>query len=396
MNSLFTSLGLFCLCLSRTALAARPYIDEPDTGLTTFVKSFPADASGKLIPISDIVTIPDFEQAAQAFMSDSGFSYYRTGAAGEFGYRANLETFPLVKLRPRILNDVTKMKNALNTTILGYNFSAPFFISPAAKAGLANASAEVNLVKGAAQENILYIPSLFATLTIEQIAAAKAPGQVTFQQLYVRALGDIQSNIQRAEAAGSKAIVWSVDNAWDPTRSRSQRWSDATNTYDAAAHTWDLYEKIRNMTTLPIILKGIQTWEDAKLAVEHGVDAIYISNHGARQLDTSQSVMQICLEIYDNAPEVFQQIEVLADGGVRYGSDILKLLAMGVKAVGMGRPFMYSNVYGIPGVVKLIQLMKLEVISDAGNLGLANLSMITPNYLNLAGLRQIAYLPSGV
>jgi len=98
--------------------------------------------------------------------------------------------------------------------------------------------------------------------------------------------------------------------------------------------------------------------------------------------------MEIILEIYDNAPQVFNQTEVLADCGVRYGTDVLKLLAMGVKAVGMGRPFMYSNVYGVDGVEHLITLMKQEIIADAGNLGIGNLSNINPSSLNLATLRQ--------
>jgi len=100
---------------------------------------------------------------------------------------------------------------------------------------------------------------------------------------------------------------------------------------------WLLYDQIKNKTSLPVIPKGIQSWEDAVIAVEHGAPAIYISNHGARQLDTAQTTMEILLEIYDNAPQVFNQTEVLADSGVRYGTDVLKMLAMGVKAVGLGR-----------------------------------------------------------
>lgn len=103
-------------------------------------------------------------------------------------------------------------------------------------------------------------------------------------------------------------------------------------------HTWTLYEQIKELTTLPVILKGIQSVEDALLAIEHGAPAIFVSNHGARQLDTAQSTMEIILEMYDQAPQIFNQTEVLADCGVRYGTDVLKLLAMGVKAVGMGRP----------------------------------------------------------
>ncbi|RDW69794.1 hypothetical protein BP6252_08814 [Coleophoma cylindrospora] len=399
----FSTLAFSFALLAYQCQAARPFLNEPDTGITTFLGTdTPAEASGALMPLDDIIAIPDFEFAARAYMSSANYSYYRTGAAGEFSmpaftilipfivgykiligfqaYRSNLETYNKVKLRPRVLRDITGVPYTLNTTILGYNFSAPFFISPAAKAGKANAVAE---------------PSLFATLSINEIAAAKAAGQVTFQQIYVRSkLSSVQTDFDEAEAAGSKAIVWSVDNAWGPTRSRSARWTHSENDYDYLPSTWELYETLKNMTSLPIIPKGIQTVEDALLAVEHGAPAIFISNHGGRQLDTSQSTMEIIMEIYNNAPQVFNQTEVLADCGVRYGTDVLKLLAMGVKAVGMGRPFMYSNIYGADGVARLIDMMKDEIIADAGNLGIANVSEISPAALNLNALQPLIYTMS--
>ncbi|RDW80918.1 hypothetical protein BP5796_05616 [Coleophoma crateriformis] len=377
----FSTLALSFALLAYQCQAARPFLNEPDTGIATYLGTdTPAEASGTLIPLDDIIAIPDFEFAARAYMPSVNYSYYRTGAAGEFTYRSNLETYNKVKLRPRVLRDITGVPYTLNTTILGYNFSAPFFISPAAKAGKANAVAE---------------PSLFATLSISEIAAAKAAGQVTFQQIYVRSkLSSVQTDFDEAEAAGSKAIVWSVDNAWGPTRSRSARWTHSENDYNYLPSTWDLYETLKNMTSLPIIPKGIQTVEDALLAVEYGAPAIFISNHGGRQLDTSQSTMEIIMEIYNNAPQVFNQTEVLADCGVRYGTDVLKLLAMGVKAVGMGRPFMYSNIYGADGVARLIDMMKDEIIADAGNLGIANVSEISPAALNLNALQPLIYTMS--
>lgn len=122
--------------------------------------------------------------------------------------------------------------------------------------------------------------------------------------------------------------------------------------------------------------------EDAQLAVENGAKAIILSNHGGRQLDGSPSSLEVALEIYEKAPEVFTQIEVYADGGVRYGTDILKLLALGVKAVGLGRPFMYANVYGEEGVKKAIDLLKHEIAIDAGNLGVGDLKKIDPSYVS--------------
>jgi isopentenyl diphosphate isomerase/L-lactate dehydrogenase-like FMN-dependent dehydrogenase len=136
------------------------------------------------------------------------------------------------------------------------------------------------------------------------------------------------------------------------------------------------------MTSLPIIPKGIQTVEDAREAVNQGVKAIFLSNHGGRQVDTSPSSLEVALEIYNEDPEVFQQIEVYADGGVRYGTDVLKLLALGVRAVGVGRPFMYANIYGAEGVARATEMLKYEILNDAANLGVADLKKIGPQYVN--------------
>jgi isopentenyl diphosphate isomerase/L-lactate dehydrogenase-like FMN-dependent dehydrogenase len=130
------------------------------------------------------------------------------------------------------------------------------------------------------------------------------------------------------------------------------------------------------MTSLPIALKGIQSAADARAAIDHNVPLIVLSNHGGRNLDGSPSPLEVALDIYNNDPSVFSEIEVLADGGVRYGSDALRLLALGVKAVGLGRPFMFANVYGEDGVRKVADIMKAELAGDAANLGVADLKNI--------------------
>lgn len=124
------------------------------------------------------------------------------------------------------------------------------------------------------------------------------------------------------------------------------------------------------------------TVEDAQAAVSNGAKAIILSNHGGRQLDGSLSSLEVALEIHEQAPEVFTQIEVYADGGVRYGADALKLLSLGVKAVGLGRPFMYANAYGTEGVEKAIQLLKHEIAIDAANLGVGDLKKIDASYVS--------------
>lgn len=266
---------------------------------------------------------------------------------------------------------------------MGHKFSAPFFISPAARAGYGNEKGEVGLVEGAAQGNILYMAALYATLTIEEIAAAKKnSSQVTFQQVYLDNNDTATKAIfQRAEKAGSKAIIFTVDSAADGVRHRAARYGVGSADSSYSYITWDYYKKLQNMTTLPIIIKGIMTVEDAKLAVEAGAPAIILSNHGGRQLDGSPSSIEVALEIHNQAPEIFKSIEVYADGGVRYGVDVLRLLALGVKAVGLGRPFMYANVYGTEGVKHAIDLLKKEIALDAANMGVPDIHKIDSTYM---------------
>lgn len=151
-----------------------------------------------------------------------------------------------------------------------------------------------------------------------------------------------------------------------------------------------MLDTYRNWTSLPIVLKGIQNAADARAAVDHGVPAIILSNHGGRNLDGSPSSLEVALEIYNSDPSIFDEIEVLADGGVRYGTDALRLLALGVRAVGLGRPFMFANVFGVEGVEKVASLMKNGLMNDAANLGLVRFSCILSIYPRLAPKHVVA------
>lgn len=191
-----------------------------------------------------------------------------------------------------------------------------------------------------------------------------------------------QDILDRAKKAGSQAIVWTVDAPADGAWIYGARFTLAPST-TTTTFTWEFYDQLKNMTDLPIILKGITNVEDAKIAVSKGVAGIVLSNHGGRHLDGSPSPFQVALAIHDEAPEIFQQTEVFADCGVRYGSDVLKFLALGVKAVGLGRSFMYANIYGTPGVERAIQLLKTEIILDAINLGVTDLSQLNSSYVSI-------------
>jgi isopentenyl diphosphate isomerase/L-lactate dehydrogenase-like FMN-dependent dehydrogenase len=376
------------LAFASVALAARPFINEPDTGIDGQLGDFFSNKT--LPPLKVLAGLPDFDWAARGYMNRSDYTYYRNGAAGEWSYRNNLEVFQRFPLRPRVMVDITKIESSLPTTILGHNFSAPFFISPCARAGYAHPDGELGLVKGAGVGNILYMASLYSNIKMADIYKARNGSQVLFQQVY---LDDPRMNVTQKlfndiEAVGAKAIVLTVDSAGDGVRHRAARDGKGSANTGYSLFTWEVFAQLQNMTKLPIIPKGIQTVEDAREAVKHGVKAIFLSNHGGRQLDTSPSALEVALEIYQESPEIFKQVEVYADGGVRYGVDALKLLALGVRAVGVGRPMMYANVYGAEGVARAVEMMKYEIANDAANLGVGDLKKIGPQFVNWKKVNQ--------
>ncbi|EMR64854.1 putative cytochrome mitochondrial precursor protein [Eutypa lata UCREL1] len=300
-----------------------------------------------------MVGLPDFEWAARHHMNESTYNQYRYGAAGEWSYRNNLEVYQRFRFRPRVMVDITGIESTMNTTILGHNFSSPIFISPCAMAALTHPDAESSLVEAAANQSILYIN---------------------------------EALFRRIEDNGFKAMVLTVDSAGDRTRHRALRYvPDTTVVRDVAYRrmTWDFYQELQNLTSLPIIPKGIQTVEDARRAVDAGAPAIFLSNHGGRALDGSPSALEVAIEIHEEDPSIFREIEVYADGGVRYGTDVLKLLALGVRAVGVGRPMMFANVYGMEGVSRAIHLLKAEIASAAAGLGVADLAAIDSRSVKL-------------
>ncbi|KAK8071054.1 hypothetical protein PG997_011257 [Apiospora hydei] len=356
--------SLITATLASGVFAARPFLNEPDTGIV--------DALGASFPVG---SLPDIK--------NMNYTYYRNGAGGEWSYRNNLEVYNRYRFKPRMMVDITKVQDSLPTSILGHNFSAPFYISPCARADYAHPEAEINLVKGAAAAGILYIPSLYSHLPMETIAENAAENQTLFAQLYIPNNDtQTQTYFDRAEKAGYKALVWTIDSPGDASRQRAARFDVGSSNVELTRNTWEDLEKYRSMTKLPIILKGVQTAAVAKAAIEHKVPAIVLSNHGGRNLDGSPSALEVAIEMYQEDPTMFQKIEVYADGGVRYGSDALRLLALGVRAVGIGRPFMYANAFGQPGVEKVAQILKGELIGDSANLGVPDLKKIDAEVVN--------------
>lgn len=190
--------------------------------------------------------------------------------------------------------------------------------------------------------------------------------------------------IRRVEDAGADALVITVDSTAGSIRQRAFRYDVGSANTEFERLTWGYYEQLRNVTTIPIVLKGVTSVQTARESVEHGVAAIVLSNHGGRNLDGSPSPVEILMEIHREAPEILDQIEIWADSGVRYGGDVLKLLALGAKAVGLARPYMFANIYGTEGIEAVTEMLRNEVMVEGGNLGLGKLHDIDTSYVSLS------------
>ncbi|KZP32308.1 FMN-dependent alpha-hydroxy acid dehydrogenase [Athelia psychrophila] len=368
------------LCATLSSAVTIDMEGLPDTGLDTSTW-----VTGVAPPLEDLYELNDLQIAAKNTLKPSSYASYRTGALDEITYQANLEIWQYIKLNGFTFKDVSDLN--LNTSILGYNFSLPFFIAPAANAGLANSTtAELSLVEAAGDAGMLYVPSISSTKSIEQIASASvSPDQVMFHQEYVWSNKTrLQDELTRIEAAGFKAIFLTVDNTGiNGIRTRSIRFT-GEETDPGHASTFDLkaLAAVRNMTSLPIVPKGIKTWQDAKTCLDLGFEAIYVSNHGGRVLDGAPTSVEVLLDIRKNAPEVFEKMEVYADGGVRRANHVITLLALGARAVGLGRSAMFSNLYGKEGVARMIYLLQTELGTSMKLMGESDVSAINSSYIN--------------
>uniref|UniRef100_A0A3Q3JU40 (S)-2-hydroxy-acid oxidase n=1 Tax=Monopterus albus TaxID=43700 RepID=A0A3Q3JU40_MONAL len=312
-----------------------------------------------------MVCLTDFEEYAKEHLSKATWDYYASGADECCTRDDNLLAYKRIRLRPRILRDVSASNT--RTTVQGTEISFPVGIAPTAFHCLAWHEGEVATARATEALNTCYITSTYSTCSVEEIAAA-APNGYRWFQLYVYRDRKLSEQIvHRVEVLGYKALVLTVDVPYTGKRRndiRNQFKLKSTDEYGVPANTldpsisWKDVHWLQSITHLPIIIKGILTKEDAKLAVEHGVQGIIVSNHGGRQLDGGLASIDALPEIVDT---VQGRIEVYVDGGIRTGSDVLKALALGAKCVFIGRPAVWGLAYkGEEGVREVLQILSDE------------------------------------
>jgi 4-hydroxymandelate oxidase len=331
------------------------------------------------------INVRDFEQAARERMEHAAFEYYAGAACDERTLAANCDAFSRILIRPRVLVDVSRVD--LATRVLGESIATPIMLAPTAFNRLAHPDGECAAARAAGAAGTIMVASTLSTCTLEEIAAA-ATGPLWFQ-LYVYKDREVTKDlIARAEHAGYRALVLTVDTPLLGRRERdvrnafalpphlslanfaslktdATRWG-AQSSFSAYVHdlfdaslTWEAVAWLRSLTNLPVLLKGILTAEDARLGVDHGADGVIVSNHGGRQLDDA---VPSILALPAVAEAVDGRAAVLMDGGIRRGTDVLKALALGARAVLIGRAYLWGLAAGgEQGVADVLSLLRDEL-----------------------------------
>ena len=336
-------------------------------------------------PASAPECLTDFEPLAQARVSPMVWEYVNSAAADEITLKWNREALNRIRLKPRVLVDVSKLDTRV--TLFGQEMRFPILCAPTGALRAVHAEGEIGAVKGAAAAGTTFVVSTGANTTLEEIAAAsKTP---LWFQLYVQPdRGFTHELVQRAQAAGYRALCVTVDSPVNGPRNRQQRAkfvlpagldfanlrglmpSGNAGHFDrrnegqmyssllSADLTWKDIAWLQSFAKIPVLLKGVLNADDADRAVKEGVSGVIVSNHGARNFDTVPATAEALPLV---AEKVAGRIPVLMDGGIRRGTDVLKALAMGANAVQIGRPYLYGlAVSGASGVTRVLEILQNE------------------------------------
>jgi isopentenyl diphosphate isomerase/L-lactate dehydrogenase-like FMN-dependent dehydrogenase len=337
--------------------------------------------------LNELITAFDFEPVAYAKVPRYNYDYTAYGTDSEFTLRRNREAFDWVELIPNRVLDVSPIQTA--TEILGTKMDYPIIVSPSAGHTMLHPDGELATYQGAtAASNTPYIVSNASSFPFEKIAPA-AKGPLWFQLYMKPELDDNRELLDRVQAAGAQAVVVTLDQQTAEhdrilhdrnltTRTPATRRTPPRNPYRLPEYrlfyTWKLLEQIRRVVKVPMLAKGILTAEDAKQCLECGLDGVYVSNHGGRSLDYSPATLEVLPEIVD---AVGGKVPVIFDSGVRRGTDALKALALGARAVCLGRvPRWGLGAYGAPGVQRILEILQAELVQGMAYTGRPNLASV--------------------
>jgi len=357
------------------------------------------------VDLAAVLCVDEFEQMARERLSHMAMEYAVAGVADEATLQENRAAFERLRLAPRVFVDVSRIDSGV--TLFGRRHDFPIFLAPCSYQKLNHPDGELAAVAGASLAGATFITATFASVSLEQTAAAST--QPLWFQLYIHPdRGFTRELVARAETAGYEALVVTADVPVNGPRYRELRGgfalpagvervnlerlgrpavSDAhrprgRDIYSAVRApdvSWKDLESLKTGTRLPVVVKGILHPDDAGLALEHGADGIYVSNHGGRSLDTVVSPLEALPRIADR---IAGARPLLYDGGIRRGTDIVKALALGATAVAVGRPWIYGlAVAGPAGVARVVEILRTELEMAMGLLGRPGIATIDQSIL---------------
>ena len=348
--------------------------------------------------LSELTNLFEVEAAARDVMGEAVYDYVAGGVADELTIRWNIEQYRALRLRPRVLRDVSKLD--LKIELLGEKLAMPILVAPTANHRLLHVEGELATVRGGAMAGATVVVSSAANTNIQDIA--RVATQPLWFQLYAQPDRELTRDIVlHAESAGVKALCLTVDNPVEAARNREQRArvqlpaGVGHPNYLGRAHTrrfvasldevcpavlnWDLVSWLASISHVPLLLKGILTPEDAEEAVRGGVAGIIVSNHGGRALDTVPATIEALPAI---TQQVAGRVPVLVDGGIRRGTDVLKALACGASATLVGRPVLYGlSVGGAEGVAHVLKTLRMELLAGMALTGRTTIAEIDRSVL---------------
>jgi glycolate oxidase len=331
----------------------------------------------------DFVSNEEIIQEARRRVNQGTWDYLVGGSESETTLRRNRLAFDRIAFRPRILVDVSEIDTS--TTFLGQKLRIPAILAPIGSLQVFHPEAAVASTRAATEFGIMHAVSSVTEPALEETAAATPTPKIF--QLYVH--GDMkwtEEIIGRVKQAGYAALALTVDVAHYSRRERPMmtRYQPPTrrvtpNRKYLASLTWETMDLIKEMAGLPFMLKGVQTAEDAEIALQHGVDVLWVSNHGGRQIDHGLGSLDTLQEI----TQVVQgKARIIVDGGVQRGTDILKAVALGADAVALGRLQGWGLAAGgAEGIVRMLEILEDELISAMGLIGVTSMAQVTAKYV---------------
>jgi len=336
----------------------------------------------------DYATMHEIIVAARNNVPRSIWNYVTGAAETETTLRRNRGCLDALALRPRILRDVREINTS--TTFLGHELRIPCLLAPIGSLQTITPEGGIAVAKAAQEFGTINFVSTVTEPTLEEIAASTDHTKIF--QIYIR--GDeiwVDDIIDRAREAGYAALCLTVDSAYYGRRERQliagwrppsiKRYGEEARIHQAGL-TWDWMERMRERGGLPFILKGVQTAEDAEIALQHGVDVIYVSNHGGRQLDHGDGTIEILKEVVDVAEG---KAEIVVDGGIVRGTDVLKALSIGASTVALGRFQAWALAAGgQPALVRALEIMEAEIRNAMGLIGVSSLDQLDRGFVKEA------------